>query len=53
MNVEPKPGTLMPYETNARKHIDGPTEVPDTAYYRRAVTRGDLILVQSKKTKKD
>lgn len=53
MKVKPKPGTLMPFESNARKHITEPTTVPDTAYYRRAVARGDLLLDEPKTKTKD
>ncbi|HBD3077833.1 TPA: DUF2635 domain-containing protein [Escherichia coli] len=47
MNVKAAPGVKFPMEDNARKYIT--TEavtVENTAYYRRAVQDGDLILVR-------
>ncbi|CAH5592699.1 DUF2635 domain-containing protein [Escherichia coli] len=46
MKVKAAPGMKFPMEDNARKYIT--TEavtVENTAYYRRAVQDGDLILV--------
>ncbi|EOU0757791.1 DUF2635 domain-containing protein [Escherichia coli] len=46
MKVKAAPGMKFPMENNARKYIT--TEaviVENTAYYRRAVQDGDLILV--------
>lgn len=47
MKVKAAPGMKFPMEDNARKYIS--TEavtVENTAYYRRAVQDGDLILVK-------
>ena len=47
MKVKAAPGVKFPMEDNARKYIT--TEavtVENTAYYRRAVQAGDLILVK-------
>ncbi|ENE6226424.1 DUF2635 domain-containing protein [Escherichia coli] len=47
MKVKAAPGVKFPMEDNARKYIT--TEavtVENTAYYRRAVQDGDLILVR-------
>lgn len=47
MKVKAAPGMKFPMEDNARKYIT--TEavtVENTAYYRRAVQDGDLILVK-------
>ena len=47
MKVKAAPGMKFPREDNARKYIT--TEavtVENTAYYRRAVQDGDLILVK-------
>lgn len=47
MKVKAAPGMKFPMEDNARKYIttDAVT-VENTAYYRRAVQDGDLILVK-------
>ncbi len=47
MKVKAAPGMKFPMEDNARKYIT--TEavtIENTAYYRRAVQDGDLILVK-------
>ncbi len=47
MKVKAAPGMKFPMEDNARKYIT--TEavtVENTAYYRRAIQDGDLILVK-------
>ncbi len=51
MKVKAAPGMKFPMEDNARKYIT--TEavaVENTAYYRRAVQDGDLILVDEPET---
>lgn len=46
MKVKAAPGVKFPMEHNAKKYITGePIEVESSAYYRRAVNDGDLILV--------
>ncbi|MEB0964964.1 DUF2635 domain-containing protein [Citrobacter braakii] len=46
MKVKAAPGVKFPMEDNARKYITtAAVEVESTAYYRRAVQDGDLILV--------
>ncbi|MED9379637.1 DUF2635 domain-containing protein [Escherichia marmotae] len=47
MKVKAAPGMKFPMEDNARKYITTETvTVENTAYYRRAVQDGDLILVK-------
>lgn len=50
MRVQTKPGAVMPFEKDPRKHHSSPFEMPDTAYYRRAKLRGDLVLATPKKS---
>lgn len=47
MLVKSAPGIKVPVEGRARSHIagPGPVRVPDTAYYRRMVNEGSLVLV--------
>ncbi|TQN84359.1 UNVERIFIED_ORG: uncharacterized protein DUF2635 [Citrobacter freundii] len=46
MKVKAAPGVKFPMEDNARKYITTEAvNVENTAYYRRAVQDGDLILV--------
>ncbi|ELD0485512.1 DUF2635 domain-containing protein [Escherichia coli] len=46
MKVKAAPGVKFPMEDNARKYITTEAvSVENTAYYRRAVQDGDLILV--------
>lgn len=46
MKVKAAPGVKFPMEDNARKYITtAAVEVESSAYYRRAVQDGDLILV--------
>lgn len=46
MKVKAAPGMKFPMEDNARKYITTKAvTVENTAYYRRAVQDGDLILV--------
>lgn len=54
MNVIAAPGIKCPKEENPREYIDdqNPQEVPDTAYYRRLVDDGSLVLVPPAKSKK-
>ncbi len=48
MKVIAHKGTKCPKEGKPREYItdEGPTEVPDTAYYMRLVEDGSLLLVQ-------
>lgn len=47
MKVKAAPGVKFPMEDNARKYITTEAvNVENTAYYRRAVQDGDLILVK-------
>ncbi|EHY1695674.1 DUF2635 domain-containing protein [Escherichia coli] len=47
MKVKAAPGVKFPIEDNARKYITTEAvNVENTAYYRRAVQDGDLILVK-------
>lgn len=44
IKVWPVEGRTMVREDNPRRRITGPTDVPNTAYYRRAINKGDLSL---------
>lgn len=46
--VGPVEGRSIPLQANARQRITGVVRVPDTAYYRRAIMRGDLVLCEEK-----
>lgn len=41
--VESVAGRRMPREDNPRRYISGKASVPNRAYYRRAIRRGDLM----------
>lgn len=45
MKVQAAPGLKVPMEEKPRDYIvdDTPVEVPDTAYYQRRITDGDLL----------
>lgn len=45
MQVIASPGLRVPIENKPRHYItdDKPDDVPDTAYYRRALESGDLL----------
>lgn len=46
IKVKAAPGLKFPMERNAKKHITGePVTVESSAYYRRAIADGDLVLV--------
>lgn len=45
IKVWPVEGRTMVREDNPRRRITGPTDVPNTAYYRRAIRKGDLATV--------
>ncbi len=48
MLVKAKDGVKVPVEGYPRRYIsDSPVEVSATAYYRRRLREGDLVLVQS------
>ncbi len=48
MKVKAAPGMKFPMEDNARKYITtNAVTVENTAYYRRAIQDGDLILVKN------
>lgn len=51
LNIEPVKGRLLPIETDPRAHITKPMPVPNTAYYRRAVKRGDVKLTGAESAK--
>ncbi|MTH47475.1 DUF2635 domain-containing protein [Intestinirhabdus alba] len=49
LKVQAAPGLKFPTEHNAKQYIAGePVEVDSSAYYRRALTDGDLVLVGDK-----
>lgn len=54
MKVKAAPGVKVPREENARRYITSDTDVTveDSAYYRRQMAAGDLILVTSADNKK-
>ena len=45
--VKPVDERLLPLERSGvnhmRRHVDKPMRVPNTAYYRRALLRGDIV----------
>lgn len=43
IEVEPADGAKLPMESNPRRFVDRRMSVPDRAYYRRALRRGDLV----------
>ncbi|WP_193130162.1 DUF2635 domain-containing protein [Enterobacter hormaechei] len=46
IKVKAAPGLKFPMERNAKKHITGEAiTVESSAYYRRAIADGDLVLV--------
>lgn len=46
MLVKAAPGVKVPMEGMPRRYIEQtPVEVPDTPYYRRRITDGDLVVV--------
>lgn len=54
MKVKAAPGIKVPMEDKPREYItDAPPEgeqsfdVPETAYYRRRITDGDLVIVKA------
>jgi hypothetical protein len=54
MFVQAAPGTKCPKEGKPREYIcREPVEMPDSAYYRRLVTDGSLIVVKSSGPQKD
>ncbi|KLU15430.1 DUF2635 domain-containing protein [Xenorhabdus griffiniae] len=45
-------GLRVPLENQSRRYIESePVTVPDSAYYRRLITTGDLVLVVPTTTK--
>lgn len=54
MKVKAAPGVKVPREENARRYITSDTDVTveDSAYYRRQISAGDLILVTGTDNKK-
>jgi hypothetical protein len=51
LTIEPVDGCSLPREDAPTRRIVGVTEVPDRAYYRRAIRRADVRLVEAKKTR--
>ncbi|QGR68562.1 DUF2635 domain-containing protein [Yersinia intermedia] len=50
LKVKAVGGVRVPYQHNARKYIERETvDVPNTAYYLRQITAGDLIIVADSK----
>lgn len=50
IKVKAAPGLKFPMERNAKKHITGEAvTVESSAYYRRAIADGDLVLVTEDK----
>lgn len=45
LTVKARPGVTVPMEHDPRRHIAGePVKVPESAYYRRRLREGDLIV---------
>lgn len=44
IRIKPVEGKSLPFETQPRRRVDAEVTVPNTAYYRRAVARGDVDL---------
>lgn len=40
--VQPIEGKKLPLENMPRRYVDRPMAVPNRAYYRRAIRRGDI-----------
>lgn len=48
LTVKARPGVTVPMEHDPRRHIAGePVRVPESAYYRRRLKEGDLVIVAS------
>jgi hypothetical protein len=49
MLVQSKPGARCPQEGKPRQYIDDktPVEAPDSAYYRRLIAEGSLVVVSA------
>ncbi len=49
IKVEPVPGRSLPLEATPQRRVDRKMAVPNRAYYRRALRRGDIALAKSGK----
>lgn len=52
MKVEPVEGSRLPLEGQPRRYVDKKMNVPNSAYYRRALRRGDIKLAGDSSAKK-
>lgn len=48
IRVGPVKGRRLPLETEPKRRVDREMDVPNTAYYRRAIARGDIERVSDK-----
>ncbi len=48
IRVVPVEGRTLPVEGAPSRNVDSEREVPNTAYYRRAIARGDIELAPAK-----
>lgn len=51
IRIKPVDGKSLPFETSPRRRVTAEVTVPNTAYYRRAVARGDVELCAEPKAK--
>lgn len=45
IHVRPVEGRALPLEAHPRRRVEREMRVPNTEYYRRAIARGDIELV--------
>ena len=46
IRIKPVEGKSLPLEAQPRRRVMQTTTVPNTAYYRRAIARGDVALAE-------
>lgn len=49
ITIAPVEGRRLPLASNPKRAVDREMTVPTSAYYRRAIRRGDVALVEPKK----
>jgi hypothetical protein len=53
IRVVPVEGRSLPLEQAPRRRVDREMDVPNTAYYRRALSRGDIARAPEKSAKRE
>lgn len=53
IRIKPVEGKSLPLEAQPRRRVTQVTTVPNTAYYRRAIARGDVALAEPVNTVAD